>query len=65
MGMKFETKGKKPMNIHYVNVPQPNVVEEHFGGDYHDDDFALAVVLQNQVDVLLIAINFDAVGMVI
>ncbi|WOL06270.1 E3 ubiquitin-protein ligase [Canna indica] len=45
--MEFETKGKQ-VNVHYMNIPEPNVVEENFGGYIHEYDFALAVELQNQ-----------------
>ncbi|RRT85097.1 hypothetical protein B296_00002568 [Ensete ventricosum] len=49
MAMEFETKGKKEVNVHYMNVPVPYVVEENFGGYFHShDDLAWAEELQNQ-----------------
>ncbi|URD97400.1 Zinc finger, C3HC4 type (RING finger) [Musa troglodytarum] len=49
MAMELETKGKKQVNVHYMNVPVPYVVEENFGGYFHShDDLAWAEELQNQ-----------------
>jgi len=48
MHVELDTNGKQQVNVHYVNTPV--VVEENFGGYYHDhDDFALAQDLQDQV----------------
>ncbi|XP_010933875.1 E3 ubiquitin ligase BIG BROTHER-related [Elaeis guineensis] len=35
MEMEFETKGKKQVNVYYVNAPVSCVVEENFGGFFH------------------------------
>ncbi|XP_008795396.2 E3 ubiquitin-protein ligase BIG BROTHER-like [Phoenix dactylifera] len=49
MGMEFETKEKKQVNVYYVNAPVSCVVEENFGGYFHDYDVsALAEDLQAQ-----------------
>lgn len=60
MRVELDTNGKKQVNVHYVNTPVPCVVEENFGGYYHDnDDFALAEVLQDQV-ILVTIIKFSS-----
>ncbi|XP_029119906.1 uncharacterized protein [Elaeis guineensis] len=52
MGMEFETKGKQQANVYYVNAPVPCVVEENFGGYFHDHDVsALAEDLLAQESV--------------
>lgn len=53
MAMEFDTKEKKQVNVHYMNIPVPYVVEENFGGYFHShDDIAWAEELQNQVGVV-------------
>lgn len=52
MRVEVDTNGKHQVNVHYVNSPIPCVVEENFGGCYHDhDDFEFAQVLQDQETV--------------
>ncbi|CAL9077870.1 unnamed protein product [Musa acuminata var. zebrina] len=49
MAMEFDTKEKKQVNVHYMNIPVPYVVEENFGGYFlSHDDVAWAEELQNQ-----------------
>ncbi|XP_020085346.1 E3 ubiquitin ligase BIG BROTHER-related-like [Ananas comosus] len=49
MEVEFVTKGKQQVAVHYVNAPDCGVVEENFGGYFHDhDDISLAEVLQDQ-----------------
>lgn len=44
--MEFGTKGKQQVNVYYVNAPVSCVVEENFGGYFHDYDVS---ALQAQV----------------